>query len=166
MRALFHSTSGGRRMGRRAALAASATLAGTQARPAFCPGAGESGLLLGVMSRRPRAPLISKPRPARGGLSLARGWLLLGAALLGALGWGCGRKATVEDCQQIVKRIVELELGKTVPAQELGSEVAEAQDAMRQRALSDCVGRRITEKSLKCVSVAPSAEAVIDDCFD
>jgi hypothetical protein len=117
------------------------------------------------MSRRPRAPLISKPPPARGGLGLARGWLL-GAALLSALGWGCGRKATVEDCQQIVKRIVELELGKTVPAQELGSEVAEAQDAMRQRALSDCVGRRITEKSLKCVAVAQSAEAVIDDCFD
>jgi hypothetical protein len=90
---------------------------------------------------------------------------VIAAALLGTLA-GCGRKATVEDCQQIVKRIVELELGKTVPAQELGSEVEEAQTAMRQRALSDCVGRRITENSLQCVAAAQSAEAVIDDCFD
>ena len=51
----------------------------------------------------------------------------LGLVLLAAL--GCGRKATVEDCQQIVKRIVELELESVVSKQELGAEVTQTQQA-------------------------------------
>ena len=78
----------------------------------------------------------------------------------------CGRKATVEDCEQIVRRIAELELTGVVPQEELSSEVAEAQQRFRERALADCVGRRITEKSLACVAKAKTAESVIDDCFD
>jgi hypothetical protein len=88
------------------------------------------------------------------------------ALVLAVSALGCGRKATVEDCQQIVKRIVELELESVVPEQELGSEVRDVQQALRERALSDCVGRRITEKSLACVAAAKSAEHVIDECFD
>lgn len=91
--------------------------------------------------------------------------VLLGLPLGGA-SLGCGRKATVEDCEQIVKRIAELELQSVVPAQELGSEVQEAQHTFRERALADCVGRRITQKSLDCVASAKTAEAVIDECFD
>jgi hypothetical protein len=86
--------------------------------------------------------------------------------LLALLVLGCGREATVEDCQQIVKRIVELELESVVPEQDLSAEVQEAQQAFRERASADCVGRRITEKSLACVAAAKTAEAVIDDCFD
>lgn len=79
---------------------------------------------------------------------------------------GCGRKATVEDCEQIVRRIAELELTGVVPQEELSTEVAEAQQRFRERALADCVGRRITEGALSCVASAKTAEAVIDDCFD
>jgi hypothetical protein len=79
---------------------------------------------------------------------------------------GCGRKATVEDCEQIVRRIAELELRDVVPREELGSEVQQAQEKFRERALADCVGRRITEGSLACVASAKTAETVIDDCFD
>jgi hypothetical protein len=79
---------------------------------------------------------------------------------------GCGRKATVDDCEQIVRRIAELELTGVVPDAELSAEVTEAQQAFRERALADCVGRRITEKSLACVARAKTSEAVIDDCFD
>ena len=86
--------------------------------------------------------------------------------LLALLVLGCGREATVEDCQHIVKRIVELELESVVPEHELSAEVQEAQQAFRERASADCVGRRITEKSLACVAAAKTAEAVIDDCFD
>lgn len=85
--------------------------------------------------------------------------------LLGA-GSACGRKATVEDCEQIVRRIAELELTGVVPSEELSAEVQQAQQNFRERALADCVGRRITEGSLECVANAKSAEAVIDDCFD
>ncbi len=79
---------------------------------------------------------------------------------------GCGRKATVEDCEQIVRRIAELELQGVVPKEELGSEIQEAQKTFREKALADCVGRRITEKSLTCLAAAKTTEAVIDDCFD
>jgi hypothetical protein len=89
--------------------------------------------------------------------------LTFGACLASA---GCGRKATVEDCEGIVRHIAELELQGVVPKEELGSEVEQAQQSFRGRALADCVGRRITEKSLACVAAAKTPEAVIDDCFD
>lgn len=88
--------------------------------------------------------------------------LLLGALLLGA----CGRKATVDDCEQIVRKIAELELQGVVPDAQLDAEVAETQEAFRERALADCVGRRISEDSLDCVASARTAEAVIDECLD
>jgi hypothetical protein len=93
------------------------------------------------------------------------GWALV-VALASAGSLGCGRKATVEDCEQIVRRIAELELKDVVPKEELGGEVQQAQQSFRERALADCVGRRITEKSLACIATAKTAEAVIDDCFD
>lgn len=79
---------------------------------------------------------------------------------------GCGRKATVEDCQQIVKRIVELELESVVSKQDLGTEVSQAQQTFKDRALSDCVGRRITDSSLACVKTAKNTATIIDDCFN
>ena len=92
----------------------------------------------------------------------ALGWVGLAAVMAS----GCGRKATVEDCEQIVRRIAELELTGVVPQEALSTEVADAQQRFRERALADCVGRRITQKSLACVASAKTAEAVIDDCFD
>ena len=86
--------------------------------------------------------------------------------LAAGLGVACGRKATVEDCEQIVRRIAELELTGVVPQEELGTEVQQAQQNFRERALADCVGRRITERSMACVANAKTAAAVIDDCFD
>jgi hypothetical protein len=91
-------------------------------------------------------------------------WLACLALASSAL--GCGRKATVEDCQEIVKRIVELELQTVVSQQELGSEVVQAQQTFKERALSDCVGRRITDKSLACVAAAKDTATIIDDCFN
>lgn len=78
----------------------------------------------------------------------------------------CGREATLDDCQRIVQRITELELKGVVPDQQLSSEISEAQEKFRQRALLECEGRRITEKSLACVERATSASAIIDECFD
>jgi hypothetical protein len=92
-----------------------------------------------------------------------RHWLVCGALAVGLL--GCGRKATVDDCEQIVKRIVELELKSVVPQQEMTSEVTQAQQTFKERALTECVGRRITDKSLACVAAAKDTATIIDDCF-
>ena len=90
-------------------------------------------------------------------------WLVNGALAVGML--GCGRKATVEDCEQIVKRIVELELQSVVPQKEMTSEVVQAQQTFKERALTECVGRRITDKSLACVAAAKDSATIIDECF-
>jgi hypothetical protein len=101
--------------------------------------------------------------PTRRSAAVLSRWVLL-AALVQLV--ACGRKATVEDCEQIVRRIAELELSSVVPKESLGAEVQEAQQSFRERALADCVGRRISKSALACVASAKTAEAVIDDCFD
>jgi len=113
--------------------------------------------------------VISRPfgAPRRGrSLSAGPGCWLWFPCLLALGAFGCGRKATVEDCEQIVKRIVELELESVVPEQELSTEVQQTQEAFRQRALSDCVGKRITDKTIACVAAAKSSATIIDECLD
>lgn len=79
---------------------------------------------------------------------------------------GCGRKATAEDCERIVKRIAELHLESVVPEGQLAARVRETQEEFRERALSDCVGKRISDTSLECLTQAKTAEGAIDRCFD
>lgn len=117
------------------------------------------------MTRHARRSLTANSAGTLGSARMRRG-SLLGAGFLALVASGCGRKATVEDCEQIVRRIAELELQGMVPQEELGSQVAQAQQTFRERALADCVGRRITDGALECVATAKTAEAVIDDCFD
>jgi len=119
---------------------------------------GVPGGLPNLESERPRIAgrLACLPKKVLSGC----GFVLLVTAA------ACGRKATVDDCQRIVKRITELELKNVVPEQQIGSEVSEAQQAFKERALSDCVGRRISENALACVETATSAASIIDDCFD
>jgi len=117
----------------------------------------------------PKHPPLYPDAVARAGRQSPPARALLALGLLGflaATAAGCGRKATVEDCEQIVRRIAELELTGVVPQEDLSTEVADAQQRFRERALADCVGRRITQRSLACVANAKTAEAVIDDCFD
>ncbi len=86
--------------------------------------------------------------------------------VLGCFLSGCGREATVEDCDRIVKRITELELGGSVQGEELGSEIAQAQRSLHDQALSRCVGKRITQNALDCVAQATSADQIVNQCFD
>jgi hypothetical protein len=88
------------------------------------------------------------------------------AVLAALLGVGCGRQATVEDCDRIVQRITELELGNSVQGDELGSEVAQTQKLLHDQALSRCVGRHITQAALDCVARATTADQIVNSCFD
>jgi hypothetical protein len=89
---------------------------------------------------------------------------LAGCNILGVA--ACGREATVEDCDRIVKRITELELGGTVHGEDLGSEIAQAQRSLHDQALSRCVGKRITQRALDCVAQATTADQIVNKCFD
>jgi hypothetical protein len=85
-------------------------------------------------------------------------------ALLGA----CGRPATDAECQEIVRRIAELELrhAHVTDPTEVKAQVQATQAAFHKRAMDQCVGKRITNNALKCVRNATTAEQIVEECFD
>lgn len=96
---------------------------------------------------------------------LARSIVLFG--LTTAALAGCGRPATVEDCEQIVARIAELELKEVDVSDqtEVKAQIEGAQAAFKDRLMTDCVGRRLRQKSLDCLKQATSAENAVKECF-
>lgn len=88
---------------------------------------------------------------------------------LGALGASaCGRPATISDCEEIVARIAELEL-RSAPASDpssIAKEVRDTQEAFQAKAKQECVGKRITDRALKCVRNAKTAEEIVHECLN
>ena len=89
--------------------------------------------------------------------------LVAGAAVALA---ACGRPATVEDCNTIIAKSAELELraqNVTDPAV-----IAQRTDAVKaargEELLKKCVGKRITDAALACVSRASTPKEV-DKCL-
>jgi hypothetical protein len=82
---------------------------------------------------------------------------------------GCGHPATVQECDVIVERITELELAKRPAATDkriVQQEVAETKKALHDQSMKDCVGRRITDRAMRCVRDAKTSKQIIDECFD
>lgn len=81
---------------------------------------------------------------------------------------GCGRPATLQECEEIETRVATLEYeaaSKTkAPPQpdQIQTIRARVHDAM----MKGCVGKRITEHALQCVRSAKSADTIQKDCFD
>ncbi len=77
---------------------------------------------------------------------------------------GCGRKATLEDCDLIVDRYVEIEL-KALKVTD--PKIIDQRKTEMRRDLSDdlrtCPGRRITDAMLTCVRQA-GTNAELDKC--
>lgn len=94
----------------------------------------------------------------------ARWLVMLASALLAA----CGRPATQEDCDFIVGRIAELELSDTKSADpaEVAKQVAETKHEFQAKAKRECVGKRVTERALRCVRGAKTAEEIVRECLD
>jgi uncharacterized Zn finger protein len=87
-------------------------------------------------------------------------------ALLGAV--ACGRPATEQECNEILTRTASLEYlsaskaaGPVDPAQ-IETIRARLKDSM----MRNCVGKRITEKALRCVREAKTAKEIEERCFD
>jgi hypothetical protein len=95
--------------------------------------------------------------------TLFLGFLLLGMLLSLA---GCGHRATVKECEEIVERVARLELerAKVGPAM-LASELKIAKESFRKDMGRRCVGRRVTEQAMSCVRSAKSSQEIEDVCF-
>jgi hypothetical protein len=91
------------------------------------------------------------------------------ALLYVALGLvGCGHPATETECNEIIERVARLELEKQRPGDEkfVQEEIDTAKESLRQSSLKQCVGKRITDKAMRCVRQAKTSKEIVDDCFD
>lgn len=89
---------------------------------------------------------------------------LLFGTLLAA--FGCGHRATVKECEEIVERVARLELerAKVGPAT-LASELKIAKESFQKDMGRRCVGRRVTEEAMSCVRSAKSSQEIEEVCF-
>jgi hypothetical protein len=81
---------------------------------------------------------------------------------------GCGRPATIADCEEIVARIAELELrgAKAADPSAIAKEVADTKVAFQAKAKQECVGKRITQRALDCVRNAKTAQEIVRECLN
>jgi hypothetical protein len=106
-----------------------------------------------------REMVLVSARPIRAWLSMAA----TGACLLAA---GCGHPATREECVEIFERSAEIELRSqniTEP-EEVRRRTAEARAVKGEELLQRCIGRRITDRAMRCVRQAQTAEE-LDACL-
>lgn len=105
----------------------------------------------------------SPPRPHAWSHARVLGTLLATLVAAGATA-ACGHPATEAECQLLVDRNVELQVASmTAPPADLEKEKQRVRDEM-QPALKGCVGRRITDRMLRCVRTAKTVKEV-DECM-
>ena len=101
------------------------------------------------------------PPPTPGGSPPCGAWAA-GAAVALLLA-ACGHPATEAECQLVVDKNVELQVaGMVTPPRDLEKEKQRVRAEM-EAALKGCVGRRITDRMLRCVRDAKSVKEV-DGC--
>ncbi len=79
---------------------------------------------------------------------------------------GCHR-ATKQDCEQILDRIVELELAKqgVEDPKLVVSRKAELREAKQDALLRSCVGRRVSQSAMACIKQAKTSEEITESCL-
>ncbi len=79
---------------------------------------------------------------------------------------GCGHRATVQECEEIVERVARLELERAkVGPVALASELKLAKESFKKDMGRRCVGRRVTEEAMSCVRSAKSSQEIEEVCF-
>ncbi len=96
-------------------------------------------------------------------LRLLRGAKFL---VLFCLSTACGRPATQQECQEILRRAAKLELQERLGNNEMiESEVLEIEKSMHKTMMNQCVGKRITESALVCIRQAKTVDQLFGQCF-
>jgi hypothetical protein len=78
---------------------------------------------------------------------------------------GCGRPATVEDCNKVVEKNVEVQLkkGNITDPGDVEREKVRVKASLSDK-IAQCPGRRITDGMMRCVDQAETSEQ-IDKCL-
>jgi hypothetical protein len=113
------------------------------------------------IARVPAIPAVAPSRP----LKLAPWTRALCIAAGVSAATGCGRRATLADCQLIVDRSVELQLKGMSLTDKAAVQKREQQvRASLQTEIDSCEGRRVTQRMMACVKAAPTT-AELDQCL-
>jgi hypothetical protein len=86
---------------------------------------------------------------------------------LSAFGLSSCHKATEADCEQILDRIVELELrdqGVTDP-ELVKRRTDETKARKREQLIKTCVGKRVSQSNMECIRKAQTAAEITDKCL-
>lgn len=89
--------------------------------------------------------------------------------MLALLFAGCGRPATAGECEMIVERVARLQIMESRPAsakEVVEREVQSEKTLLKQRIETRCVGKRVTDKTIKCVQSAQTSKDIVEKCFD
>ncbi|HEY3235499.1 MAG TPA: hypothetical protein VGJ84_12350 [Polyangiaceae bacterium] len=95
-------------------------------------------------------------------------WRLLFACFVPVLA-GCGHPASVSECEQIVERIAMLEYQRRYPdtSPQILKEKADVEKELQHDPMmKQCVGKRITDKMMRCVRNAKTAKEIVSGCFN
>lgn len=117
--------------------------------------------------RLAHTPCLGKPRQ-RVKHGLSKCFLVLSFGFPTLLLTGCGRPATVQDCEQIVARVTELELKQasiTDPAQ-VQEQIANSKAAFQDQTMAQCVGKRVTKGFMDCIARASTADQLLKECLN
>jgi len=110
---------------------------------------------------------MSPRHPGRGLTSPAQPWLLAAIAIVAAGVGSCrGRPATPSECEEIVDRIVQLELEEKgyrdpVLADRKWREIRN----LLGPELKECQGKRLRPDALRCVRLARNVEKISHECL-
>jgi hypothetical protein len=99
------------------------------------------------------------------GLVFSASKAVLGVLVSTLLLAGCGRPATLDECNEIVSRITELELRSRGSAGQSAEMVKDTVEALKKTTLKDCVGRRIDDQAMSCVRNAQTTQQIVKECF-
>ncbi len=92
--------------------------------------------------------------------------LLFIVTLGSAIGACQSRRATRQDCEAILERIVDIELQERGYRDPMLHEIKHTAFKKKLDAeLERCVGKRLEQKALACVQSASTSEALTHDCF-
>jgi hypothetical protein len=96
-----------------------------------------------------------------------RGIVIVSVALAALLASGCGgRRATADDCREVLDRLVDLELqerGFRDPA--LTARWRAEAESAHAADLAACQGKRMPRTAMACVHAAGSSEEMSHRCF-
>jgi|NGEPerStandDraft_6_1074524.scaffolds.fasta_scaffold40135_3 hypothetical protein len=82
--------------------------------------------------------------------------------------YGCGRPATLQECEEISARVatLEYEAASKTGAAPQPDQIQTIRARVRDAMMKGCVGKRITERAMACVRHAKTADAIQKVCFN